>query len=176
MKRLLVYFMVAVSLFGFDLRFVKGEIKAHTSVFGDSHIDPKSSYLKSFLTIKDGDLNSIRGVIKMPVKSLKSDNAKRDEHMYDMFEVDKFPMAVVKITDIKKDSNKTLIFTKIKLHGVERDVAFKGEIDKKDNLVHIKAKGAIKVSSFGMKPPRLLFLTVRDRVDLNIDTYFEEVK
>lgn len=170
----IVYLFMGLSLFGANLRFVKGEVKAHTSVFGDSHIDPKSKYLESHLTIKDRDLKSIRGVVKMPVKSLKSENSKRDEHMYDMFEADKYPVITVKIENIKKDSNSTLIFTKFTIHGVTRDVVLKGNIKDKNNLINIKAKGSIKVTSFGMKPPRLLFLTVRDRVDLFIDTYFEE--
>ncbi len=173
MKWIISLFM-GIFLFGGNLQFVKGEVKAHTSVFGDSQIDPKSSYLESHLTIKDRDLKSIRGVVEMPVKSLKSENSKRDEHMYDMFEADKYPVITVKIENIKKDANSTLIYTKFNIHGVTKEVVLKGDIENKNNLINIKAKGSIKVTSFGMKPPRLLFLTVRDRVDLFIDTYFKE--
>ena len=68
--------------FAQELQYKEGYIQAQTAVLGDSTIDPKSTHITANLNMDDSPL-SLKGMISLPLLSLKSDNEKRDEHMYE---------------------------------------------------------------------------------------------
>lgn len=56
-------------------------------------------------------------------------------------------------------------------HGVTKPMNFEGTIEEEGNKVRIKAASGLKMTDYGIKPIKLMFLTVRDQVDLNVDGY-----
>jgi polyisoprenoid-binding protein YceI len=69
---------------------------------------------------------------------------------------------------IKKGNNIILKGT-LSLHSVTKPFSFEGSVNEEGSKVRIKAKSSMKMSDFGITPPKMVFLTVRDQVDLNVD-------
>ena len=154
-----------------NLVVTKGEVKAHTEVFGDSSIDPLTTRLYSHLTIKN-NIESIRGSIDISMRTLKSDNKDRDEHMIGAIEVDKFPLAKYTFKDVQKSENGYIIKGMLNFHGIQKPLSIQAHISKKNNELNIKGTSSFLMSDYHVKPPKMLFLTVRDQVDLVIDVKF----
>lgn len=152
-----------------------GEIKAHTEIFGDSKIDPKTKMIDSKLYI-DKTIESLRGDISINTMSLKSDNDKRDEHMHELLQAKLFPTISFKITDIQAFQDKYMIDGLLTLNGVTRPASSVCSITKENNKVVLNGYFGIKLTQFNMEPPSMLFITVRDKIDINYDFKFNEEK
>jgi polyisoprenoid-binding protein YceI len=172
MKKILVFILVlAVSVFANELVFSKGFVKAHTEVFGDSTIDPQTSSIISHLSMGE-DISSLKGGVDVFLVALKSDNSKRDEHMYKVLNVTKFPKTKYTIQSVKKVDDHYEIDGVLDLHGVKKPVKLSGNIKLLSDKLSLDMKTSFKMSSFGIKPPTLFFLTVRDKVDMTVKTTF----
>lgn len=161
--------LLAASVYAGNLSFESGMIKAHTEVFGDSSIDPVTKKIVSDLSM-DKDPSTLKGSVEASMLDLISDNKKRDEHMRETMECDRFHMAIFDIKEVVvKGGDNVILKGSMNLHGVTKPMSFEGVITQDGNKVRIKASGMMKMSDFGIKPPKMVFLTVRDQVDLNVD-------
>lgn len=161
--------LLVSSVYAGNLSFEAGTIKAHTEVFGDSTIDPISKKATSHLSM-DGSPASLKGSIEVSMSDLFSDNKKRDEHMQEALESVSFPKAVFDIKEVSaKGGDAYTLKGTMNLHGVNRVISFDGTINEEGNKVHIKASSSLKMSDYGIKPIKMMFLTVRDQVDLSVD-------
>lgn len=168
-KLSIVALLLAASAYAGNLSFESGSIKAHTEVFGDSTIDPVFKKATSHLSMGDS-ASSLRGTIEVSIADFISDNAKRDEHMAEAMESDKFPKAIFDIKEVvSKGGESVTLKGTLNLHGVSKPMSFDGSVSEEGNKVRIKAKSTMKMSDFGINPPKMVFLTVRDQVDLNVD-------
>lgn len=169
MKKLSLILAVCGFLYAGPLSFESGTVKAHTEVLGDSTIDPMVKKANSHLSMEDA-VTTLRGTIEVNMADFMSDNRKRDEHMHESFESSVFPKAVFDIKEIvSKGSDVYILKGMMNFRGVTKAMNFEGSITQDPSKVHIKATGGMKMSDFGMKPIKLLFLTVRDQVDLSVD-------
>lgn len=161
--------LLASSLSAGSLGYESGLIKAHTEVFGDSTIDPMSKKATSHLSM-DASPTTLKGSMEVSLIDLFSDNKKRDEHMQEALESASFPKAVFDVKEVvaKGGDGYTLKGT-MTLHGVSKPMSFDGTIAEEGNKVHIKAASGLKMTDYGIKPIKLMFLTVRDQVDLSVD-------
>lgn len=161
--------LLAASVYAGNLSFESGTIKAHTEVFGDSTIDPISKRATSHLSI-EGTPSTLKGSIEVSMSDLFSDNKKRDEHMQEALESASFPKATFDIKEVvaKGGDSYTLKGT-MTLHGVTKPMSFEGTITEEGNKVRIKATSGLKMTDYGIKPIKMMFLTVRDQVDLSVD-------
>lgn len=168
-KMSLIAFLACGVLYAGPLSFESGVIKAHTEVFGDSSIDPTAKRASSRLSM-DENPESLRGMIEVSMVDLISDNKKRDTSMQETFESAAFPKAVFEIKEVAaKGANNYLLKGAMSLHGITKPLSFEGAITQEGPKVHIKVSSMIKMSDFGIKPPRMVFLTVRDQVDVSAD-------
>lgn len=160
---------LSASMYAGNLSFESGAIKAHTEVFGDNTIDPVTKKATSHLSM-DTNPTTLKGSIEISMNDLYSDNKKRDEHMQEAVESSLFPKAVFEVKDVvaKSGDNYTLKGA-MTLHGVSKAMSFEGTITEAGGKVRIQATSSIKLSDFGIKPIKMMFLTVRDQVDLNVD-------
>ena len=55
------------------------------------------------------------------------------------------------------------------LHGVSKPMSFEATVVEESGKVHIKASSTLKMTDYGIKPIKMMFLTVRDQVDLAVD-------
>ncbi|MBI3873734.1 MAG: YceI family protein [Arcobacter sp.] len=145
----------------------KGNIIAHTEVFGDSSIDPATKNILASLSMDLQDPTTLKGKVSVSLASLLSDNLKRDSHMQEVLESNKFPNATYSITSVENVNGKYKINGLFELHNVKKNITFNGEIVNDGNNVNLKIHGSFQMSEFGIEPPKLLFLKVRDKVDIS---------
>jgi polyisoprenoid-binding protein YceI len=118
----------------------------------------------------DGVPATLKGSIEVSMSDLLSDNKKRDEHMQESLESALFPKAIFSITDVVASGGDAYVLKgTMTFHGVSRPMSFSGTIVEEGGRVRIKVQSSIKMSDFGMKPIRMVFITVRDQVDLSVD-------
>jgi len=165
----LVVVLVATSTFAGNLTFESGSIKAHTEVFGDSSIDPTAKKATSHLSM-DATPATLKGTIEVSMSDLVSDNKKRDANMQETLDSSTFPKAVFEVKEVvAKGGDNVILKGSMNLHGVTKPMSFEGTVSEEGSKVHIKAKSSLKMSDFGVTPPKMVFLTVRDQVDLSIN-------
>ncbi|MCX6060915.1 MAG: YceI family protein [Campylobacterales bacterium] len=160
---------LVASMYAGNLSFESGVIKAHTEMVADSTIDPFTKKATSHL-VMEANPSTLKGSIEISMSDLYSDNKKRDEHMQETVESSLFPKAVFEVKDVvaKSGDNYTLKGT-MSLHGVTKPMSFDGSIVNEGNKVRIKATSSMKMSEFGITPPSMMFMKVRDQIDLNVD-------
>lgn len=162
-----IVLFLAFSLFAWagNLNIANGQIKAHTEVFGDSTIDPETKSIQGDLTI-DTTVESIKGKIYFNTLSLVSDKKDRDENMYELLKADKIKTISFDITSITKNNEGYVISGNLNLNGISKNINVKSAITENKNLVTLNGAFSMKLTDFGLKPPTLLFLTVRDQIDI----------
>jgi polyisoprenoid-binding protein YceI len=134
----------------------------------DKTIDPKNSSLHGDLTIQNGDVTTIKGKFWLDMNLFKSDNSKRDDNMYKDVKTDKFKLASYTVSNITKNDNDYTMHGKLSFYGQERDLSAKAKINLKDGAVVLDATSSFKPSDFGLKMPCMVFMCVRDQIDLVI--------
>jgi polyisoprenoid-binding protein YceI len=175
MKTYFLFLLIGASaLMGANLDIVNGSVKAHTEVIVDSHIDPVTTGLKSHLDMPQG-IESMRGSVDISVKDLISNKPDRDEHMHKAIESDKYPLATYTFQSVTGvGGDRYDIDGVLKFHGVQKALRVMAYIHENGNDIVLKGKSAFKMSDYGVKPPRLILISVRDRIDLTIDAKFRK--
>lgn len=167
MARLLLLFIIPFALFAGELKLIEGSVKAHTEVFGDSTINPATNKVAVNLTMDNG-IESIIGEVTINALDLVSDNKDRDVHMHETLESNGYPTISFKISNIKKTDEGYILGGILNLHGNLKGLELKSDITQNGNIVNLQSNFTIKMSAYGIKPPKLLFLTVRDEVDIDV--------
>jgi polyisoprenoid-binding protein YceI len=161
--------LLVSSVYAGNLSFESGLIKAHTEVFGDATIDPMSKKATSHLSM-DASPSTLKGSIDVSLSDLFSDNKKRDEHMQEALESSAFPKAVFDVKEVvSKGGDAYILKGTMNLHGVTKPISFEGTMTEEGSKVRIKATSGLKMTDYGIKPIKMMFLTVRDQVDLSVD-------
>lgn len=171
MSALLAASVLSLSAFAQDYTLQEGVIQAHTSVLGDSDISPQSTKVLGTLS-KDASLESLKGNVSMKLYSLKSDNDKRDEHMYEALHAKENKETSFRLESVKKQDDGYHIIGTLTLNNVEKPIDAKADIQEKENQLNLKGDFQIKMTDFKIEPPTLLFLSVRDEVDVHYDLHF----
>jgi len=154
-----------------QLGVTQGVVIAHTEVFGDSTIDPSTTAVTSHLQMPEG-IDSIHGEVVVSMVALASDNKDRDEHMHEAMESAAFPHAVYTIESVAAKGEGYALTGTLQLHGVSKPLAVEAQIADANTTLNMKGNASFLMSEFGIKPPTLLFLTVRDQVDITFDVTF----
>lgn len=156
-----------------ELQLVNGKIKAHTEVFGDSTIDPETTNIKTKVKKADS-FESLNGEFTINSMSLVSDNKDRDKHMYEVLKVLQAPTISFYITSLEKVEDKYKINGILKINHIRRNISSMATISSAENIIEINGDFSIKLTDFGLEPPTMFFLTVRDQVDINYNFNFSE--
>ncbi|MAC82752.1 MAG: hypothetical protein CL624_01320 [Arcobacter sp.] len=174
MHKLLMLVFLSVFAFANNLVLQNGEIEAHTEVFGDNEINPKTQNIDSSLNYENS-IESIRGKINILSSSLKSKKEDRDKNMYELLNSSIYPNITFNITDIKKDKNKQFqIKGNLTLNAVTKEIISLVTIEESENIFSINGTFFIKLTQFNMKPPKMFFLTVRDKIDIKYNLIYKK--
>lgn len=174
MRNLVILVILAFSLFGADLRLKEGSVSAHTEMLMDNAINPANTSLHADITMQENDIESIKGKFWVETELFKSDKSDRDEHMYKCVETDKFKLATFVISSIKKEEgdNKYTINGEMEFHGEKKPLSAKADITVTDGSLNINASSVMLVSDFGVEMPCMVFMCVRDQVDISVKAVF----
>jgi len=170
---LLLTLLTSTWLTAGSLVVTQAKVQAHTEVFGDSTINPATIHLTSHLSMEK-NVESIKGSIDISMLKLKSDNAKRDEHMVESIESAKYPLATYTFKEVKKSSSGYTVNGILNFHGVKKPLTIEANIKKTKSGLSFKGSSGFLMSSYNVTPPTMFFLTVRDQIDLNIDVMFKK--
>jgi polyisoprenoid-binding protein YceI len=75
---------------------------------------------------------------------------------------------------VTKDASGYKVDGILDFHGVKKPLTLQANITQKDNKVNFTGKTSFLMSSYGIKPPTMFFLTVRDQVDIDVDVMFKK--
>lgn len=172
MFKLLIILSLALFANASSLVVQKGEIKAHTEVFGDSGIDPTTKDVKADLTMENA-IESIKGKIYFETLTLISDKKSRDEHMYELLQVEKFKTISFDIRSITKNETDYEIKGALTLNGVTKNIKAKIAINQQNNQVSLTGGFSFNLTDFNLEPPTMMFLTVRIQIDISYNIALE---
>lgn len=174
MRKIALIMLFALPLFSASLSLKEGFVAAHTEMMIDSTINPMATHLEANIEMDD-DVTSLRGEVTVRVTDFSSDNSDRDKNMHETLESDKFEEMAYTIRSVtKQESGNYSIDGELNLHGVSKPVSFEGEITNSEESVVIRAKSSVLFSDFDVEMPCLLFMCVRDQVDLFIKASFSK--
>lgn len=151
----------------------QGDINAQTDVTLKGLIDIKTSDLSSTITM-DESMNSIRGYVSLKSFSLKSDDKDRDVNMYELLQSKLHPFISFKFKEIEKLDNKFIIKGTLFLNGLNRDIESTAHIVDNDSKLMINGKFSILLTDFNMEPPSILFLDVRNKIDVDYNLNYKK--
>ncbi len=175
MFKLLVILGLVLGANATSINVQSGEIKAHTEVFGDSEINPTTKNVKADLTIED-TIESIKGKIYFEVLTLVSDKKGRDENMHELLKIEKFKTISFDIKSITKNGNVHDINGVLTLNGVSKNITAKTTIIKDNNQITLKGGFSFNLTDFSLEPPVMMFLTVRNQIDISYNILLSEIK
>lgn len=175
-KRIIFLLVLPLMVFGGNVTLKEGLVEAHTKVFGDSSIDPSVRKLHADLSMQNGDFTTLRGTISFNISDFTSTNSSRDEHMQEMFEMKTFPTITFHINNVVKKAKKYILEGTLAMHGVTKDIAVICSIEPHGTTFTMQSNFSVKVTDYGMEQPTLLFLTVRNRVDIDAKLTLETTK
>lgn len=174
MKKLLIVLLLSLPVFAMELKLSSGSVLAHTEMLMDSQINPINNFLKADISIQDSDVTSIKGKFWVEMFGFVSNKSDRDKNMYKEVEADKYKLATYTISSITKGTQKDsyTINGELDFHGQKKELSADAKISVKDGVLNLEAKTKILVSDFGIEAPCLVFMCVRDQVDLTINATF----
>jgi polyisoprenoid-binding protein YceI len=134
-----------------------------------------TSSFEGTLEVKDGQVTG--GTVKVDLRTLQSDRARRDETLRNSFlESNRFPFATYVISGMAggpiRAGEKASITLKGKMtiHGTDKDLSFPGTATFEGGGLKLTGEVTFKMSEFGIKPPDIIgVLKAEDPVVLKIE-------
>lgn len=166
MFKIVLILCLALAAIASNLNVQKGEIIAHTEVFGDNQINPSTKEINSFLSVQN-DIQSIRGKIYFDTITLVSQKRDRDSNMYELLNSEKFKTISFDISSIVKNENGYDINGELTLNGITKNITTKSEIIQNKDLISLKGAFSFNLTDFNLEPPTMFFLTVRNQIDIS---------
>ena len=166
MSKILIILCLSLAAIASSLNIKKGEIIAHTEVFGDSQISPSTKEINTFLTIQK-EVESIRGKIYFDTITLISQKRDRDSNMYELLNFQKYKNISFDISNIVKNENGYYINGDLTLNGITKNITTNGEIINNKDAILLKGGFSFNLTDFNLEPPTMFFLTVRKQIDIS---------
>ncbi|MCK9472745.1 YceI family protein [Sulfurimonas sp.] len=174
MKKMFMMLLLALPLLALNLELKSGYVAAHTEMLMDKTIDPTNNYLNASITIQNNDITTIKGKFWVEITLFTSDKGDRDKSMYEELQTDKFKLATYTITNVTKaDAEDSYTINGIlDFHGEKKELSANAKITTVEGSLTIDASSMILMSDYGIKMPCMIFMCVRDQVDLLIKATF----
>ena len=174
MKKLFLGLLLSLPLLAGSLQLQDGSIEAHTEMMMDSEINPLNKSLQADVSIEGVNINTLAGKFWVDLNLFASDKKDRDEHMYKSLESTKFTSAAFSILNVQATAEKDIysINGKLNFHGVEKALEAKAKIYFENNTLHFEATSMINMPDYGIEMPCMVFMCVRDQVDLVVKATF----
>ena len=132
----------------------------------------KSDKLQGSINFKTGKV-----AFQLPVKSIKTDKDKRDEHMYELLEAEKKPDVVFVGTLNFDQKGKQTVRVKgdFTLAGTTRQITIPIDLELiSEGTIQLKASWSLLITDYGIERPSIVFIQVNDKHDLSVDAMLKE--
>lgn len=133
-----------------------------------------SSQTRSLLNLENGEIAFV-----LPIRSFEFDKQLMQEHFNENFmESDKYPDATFKgtLTGYEKDNKgkqPVIARGEMKIHGVSRPIAAKGNMQMKGNELYVEATFPLKVADFDIEIPQVLFYNIAEEVEVTLKATYK---
>jgi polyisoprenoid-binding protein YceI len=124
-------------------------------------------------------LAAVRGWVESPVKTLDTDNGKRDKDLNKSMESDKYPAMRFELTGVTSESARADTTTaqlqgKLTLHGVTRDVALPGRVWKDGGGLRLRSDFPLDLGDYeiGGLTKMLGMLRMQEAIEVHVDLTF----
>lgn len=174
MKKLLFILLLSLPLLAGNLQLKSGSIAAHTEMLMDTEIDPLNSNLFAQMKIQDNDFTTLSGKFWVDLNSFASDNTDRDEHMYESLDTENFKLATYTIISVTKSDALDMFKVKgtLDFHGHKKELNADAKITLNNGALEFNATSMMMMPEYGVEMPCMMFLCVRDQLDLVIKASF----
>jgi len=106
--------------------------------------------------------------ISIDVKSLKSDSATLDEHLYENIKAEKFPLIEVSLNKFRFENKTVFAAGTLAIAGVSKAVELQAVYETVDGKLNFKGSYALKMSDFGIQPPTMMMGTIKTADNIEI--------
>ena len=165
MFRLVLVALMAIFANAYDLRLDGGHIIAHTEVLGDSKIDPLTKNINATL-VKEDNIESLNGKVWIQTLDLKSTNEKRDVNMYELLNATIHPNISFEIKSVQKVQDSYTLNGILTLNGISKEVSSNVKIVEGSDSLSMDGGFSIELTDYGIEPPKMFFLKVRNKIDI----------
>ncbi len=120
------------------------------------------------------NLNTDSVNFQLPLKSLKTGNSLRDNHMLSTLEAKKFPKAQFSgkiIGDFPQSDNSKKVTVKgnFSIHGQTKTIKVTGKVNRTARTLKIKDSYPIKITAYGMERPGFWFTKINDKHTIKVN-------
>ena len=182
LSKKLIFHLLTVLLF---LSSHSSYAQVYTTTEGQANFKAKMPF-NSYIGKSDrlnGIINFETGKVtfKVPVKSIKTDIDKRDEHMYELLEAEKnsevvFDGKLIDDFDFDKKTNQTVrVKGDFTLAGTTRQITIPINLELvSEGTIQLTASWSLLITDYGLERPSIVFIQVDDKHDLSVVTVLKE--
>jgi len=113
------------------------------------------------------------GEVCLDLAAWDSKEPLRDRHTRDMFEVNRFPKACLRLTGLEAlgqgQEREAVAAGLLNLHGVERPLKVKGTLRQEGNLYRFRGSFLLRLGDYGLKAPTFLGMRVAEEVKVWVE-------
>ncbi len=129
----------------------------------------QSDQLQGKIDLKTGEVE-----FSLPVKSIKTGNDKRDEHMYELLEVEENPKVTFKGKlldnyDLQQGKQTVKVEGGFTLANTTQQVTIEGTLEPVEEGLKLSASWSLLITDYGLERPSITFIKVDDKHELSIN-------
>jgi polyisoprenoid-binding protein YceI len=118
----------------------------------------RSEALAGFVSIRSGDVRSMRGNVRFPVSSLETDPAMQPRELTELFGAERHPEVIFVVDSIGSaaEPGEWEIHGRLTMNGVTRPVAFQGSARFLERRMIASGATEVDLTEWRIQPPRRL--------------------
>lgn len=160
-----------------EWRVVRGEVRVLCPLTIGGSFEARAEGVTGLLVVKSPQPAAFEGELALPLASLDSGIALRNDHMKNNYlEVGRGPgfdtavLSGITLLDLDADRGlgKTRFTGNLTVHGVKQRVEGTAEIKRSSASVQVTARMPVRLADFGIPAPRYLGVGVRDEVQVAV--------
>ena len=117
------------------------------------------------------------GILRISVTGLRTGVDGRDRDMWKALEAERFPQVRFAVEHVEPSfhsvTDKADVLLTIRgqmvIRNVERPMTFLGRVRFRDERLWVRGESTLRMTDFGITPPKRFFLAVRDQVTVSFD-------
>jgi polyisoprenoid-binding protein YceI len=119
----------------------------------------------------------VRGSLRVQAASLRTGDAGRDRDVRAVLEVERHPAIRYTVDGVESSfplatDRADVLLTirgRLEIRGVERPLVFSGRVRLRDDHLWVRGESAVRMTDFGITPPKRFFLSVGNEVLVTFD-------
>jgi polyisoprenoid-binding protein YceI len=116
----------------------------------------------------------LNGKVWIQTLDLKSTNEKRDVNMYELLNATIHPNISFEIKSVQKVQDSYTLNGILTLNGISKEVSSNVKIVEGSDSLSMDGGFSIELTDYGIEPPKMFFLKVRNKIDISYFLSFKK--